>query len=48
MEGPRYADDDEDDLDAGMQLGIILGYPRFGISRDIPGILKNAGIYFKS
>jgi hypothetical protein len=29
-----------------MQLGIIPGNPRIGISRDIPGIWKNARIYF--
>ncbi len=32
---------------AGMQLGIIPGYPGIGISPGIPGILKNTKIYIK-
>ncbi len=32
---------------AGMQLGIIPGYPRIGISPGFPRILKNTRIYMK-
>jgi hypothetical protein len=30
-----------------MQLGIIPGNPRIGISRELPGIWKNAKFFFK-